>query len=58
MFRIIMYRRLRQWRWRAVAMNGKRLAHGGEGYQNRADCLAALAILWPDHEPQIRKETP
>jgi len=54
MFTLVAYRRLGQWRWRAVSANGKRLAHGGEGYVNRADLIAALAILWPDKPVSFR----
>jgi len=56
MFNLVAYRRLGQWRWRAVSPNGNRLAHGGEGNANKADCLAALAILWPNHEIQIKEK--
>lgn len=36
----------RQWRWRAVAANGRRMANGGESYRNRADCEAAVRALF------------
>lgn len=27
-----------EWRWRYVAENGNKMATGGEGYKNKADC--------------------
>ena len=27
-----------EWRWRYVAANGNKMANGGEGYKNKADC--------------------
>lgn len=36
-------KRRREWRWRFVAGNGKRLANGGEGYANLGELLDALA---------------
>lgn len=36
----------RQWRWRLRARNGRIVATGGgDGYNNRADCLGALQQL-------------
>ena len=29
-----------EWRWRAVAPNGRVVADSGEGYKNRGDCEA------------------
>lgn len=46
--RIYMSKRDRQFRWRAVARNGKILADSGEGYKRKADLLHALDILWPE----------
>ena len=34
-----------QYRWRLVAANGRRIADSGEGYNNKADCLAAIALV-------------
>lgn len=34
-----------QWRWRLKAKNGRTVAHGGEGYNNRADCLHAIELI-------------
>jgi len=35
----------RQWRWRLRAANGRIIADSGEAYHNRADCLAAIALV-------------
>lgn len=35
----------KQWRWRIRAKNGRIVANGGEGYNNRADMLRALDIV-------------
>ena len=32
-------------RWRLVAANGKSVADSGEGYKNKADCLAAIELI-------------
>ena len=34
-----------EWRWRARAKNGNIMATGGEGYQNKADMLKAIATV-------------
>lgn len=34
----------KQWRWRIRAANGRIVANGGEGYNNRTDLLRALKI--------------
>lgn len=36
---------LNQWRWRAIAVNGRILADSGEGYYNRADCEHAIQLI-------------
>ncbi len=33
------------WRWSAIAENGRILADGAEGYQNKADCLAGVSFV-------------
>lgn len=35
----------KQWRWRIRAANGRIVANGGEGYNNRSDLLRALEIV-------------
>jgi uncharacterized protein len=34
-----------QWFWRLVAVNGKSIAIGGEGYHNRTDCVSSLNLV-------------
>jgi uncharacterized protein len=34
-----------QWRWRLQAGNGRIIAHSGESYVNKADCLAAIKLV-------------
>lgn len=34
-----------QWRWKVVAANGRKIANGGEGYNNLADLHRALDIV-------------
>jgi uncharacterized protein YegP (UPF0339 family) len=37
--------RANEHRWRLRAANGKTIADSAEGYRNRADCLAAIALV-------------
>ena len=39
-------RRHQGWRWTAQAANGKTLAVSSESYANRADCRAAVSLLF------------
>lgn len=39
-------RRHQPWRWRARAANGKVLAVSSEAYTNRADCEAAIRLVF------------
>ena len=34
-----------EWRWRLFAANNRILADSGEGYKNKADCLAAINLV-------------
>jgi uncharacterized protein YegP (UPF0339 family) len=34
-----------QYRWRLLAANNRRIADSGEGYNNKADCLAAINLV-------------
>ena len=34
-----------EWRWRGHANNRRIIADSGEGYVNRADCLAGIRII-------------
>jgi len=33
------------WRWRLLAANNRTIADSGEGYNNYADCLAAIELV-------------
>ena len=35
----------RQWRWRLVAASGWIIASSADGYGQKADCLAAIAVV-------------
>lgn len=35
-----------QWRWRAYADNGRKLANSGEAYANLGDCQQAVTVLF------------
>lgn len=34
-----------QWRWNLHAANGYKIANSGEGYFNKADCIAAINLV-------------
>ena len=34
-----------QYRWYLKALNNRKIANSGEGYHNRADCLAAITLV-------------
>ena len=34
-----------EYRWRLVAVNGRTIADPGEGYGNKADCVAAIQLV-------------
>lgn len=33
------------WRWTLYAANNRKIANSGEGYHNKADCLAAINLV-------------
>jgi uncharacterized protein YegP (UPF0339 family) len=35
----------RQWRWTLYAANNRKIANSGEGYNNKADCVAAINLV-------------
>lgn len=43
-----------QWRFRAVALNGKVVAVG-EGYINRTDCIGEAVKLWPEATIKVQE---
>lgn len=40
--------RRRQWYWTASHLNGNKMANGGEGYNNLADCESAFRTIARD----------
>lgn len=34
-----------QWRWRLIAGNNRIIANSGEGFHNKPDCLASIALV-------------
>lgn len=36
------------WRWRAVAKNGRTVADSGEGYRRKCDCVRIARSLMPN----------
>jgi len=46
MRKLIIYRdRKKQFRWKLVATNGKKIANGGEGYINHKDCVDIVLTI-------------
>lgn len=44
--KFVLYRDAKkEYRWRLIATNGNFVANSGEGYKNKADCLATLASI-------------
>lgn len=43
--RFVLFRRSDMWRWRLVVRNGRAVAESGQGYHNRRDCLASVAMV-------------
>lgn len=33
------------WRWTLYAANNRKIANSGEGYHNKADCIAAINLV-------------
>jgi uncharacterized protein YegP (UPF0339 family) len=46
-----------QWRWYLMAGNGRKIANGGEGYFNYADCLHAIGLVKGSSTAQVVKLT-
>lgn len=45
--RFVLYRdRKKQWRWKLIGTNGRKIACAGEAYRNRGDCLANIKLLY------------
>lgn len=52
MRKLIIYKdRKKQFRWKLVATNGKKIANSGEGYINKKDCIdIAIDIVMSPYE--------
>lgn len=44
-----------QWRWYLNAANNRKIANSGEGYFNKADCLAAVNLVKGSTNAPIRE---
>jgi uncharacterized protein YegP (UPF0339 family) len=45
-----------EWRWRLVAANGRTVADSGEGYHNKADCLAGIELVKGSKNAPVEEE--
>jgi uncharacterized protein YegP (UPF0339 family) len=45
----------RQYRWTLYAANNRKIANSGEGYYNRADCIAAINLVKGSGPAPIRE---
>ena len=45
----------RQWRWTLYAANNRKIANAGEGYFNKADCIAAINLVRGSGSAPIRE---
>lgn len=45
----------RQYRWTLYAANNRKIANSGEGYHNRADCIAAINLVKGSGSAPIRE---
>ncbi|MES2469416.1 MAG: DUF1508 domain-containing protein [Verrucomicrobiota bacterium] len=45
-----------EWRWYLQAANGKKIANGGEGYTNEADCLAGINLVKSASSAPVTKD--
>ncbi len=46
-----------EYRWRLVAANGKTIADSGEGYKNKADCLAGITLVKGSANAPVKDQT-
>lgn len=44
-----------QWRWRLEAANHRIVACSGEGYHNKADCLAGITLVKGSSNAPVRE---
>lgn len=45
----------KNWYWHLKAGNNQIIATGGEGYQNKADCLHAISLVKQSYSATIRE---
>ena len=45
-----------QWRWYLLAANNRKIANSGESYHNKADCLAAIALVKASGNAPIKED--
>ncbi|MDX8503222.1 DUF1508 domain-containing protein [Mesorhizobium sp. VK4C] len=45
----------RQYRWTLYAANNRKIANSGEGYYNRADCIAAINLVKGSGSAPVRE---
>jgi uncharacterized protein YegP (UPF0339 family) len=45
----------RQYRWTLYAGNNRKIANSGEGYLNKADCLAAIGLVKGSGNAPVRE---
>jgi uncharacterized protein YegP (UPF0339 family) len=43
------------WRWTLFAANARKIANSGEGYKDRADALAAIALVKQSAPAPVRE---
>jgi uncharacterized protein len=46
---------INQWRWYLMAANNRKIANSGEGYHNKADCYAAIALVKGSYASPIKE---
>ena len=55
-FHLKIYRAKKQWYWSLSAPNGRKIACGGEGYHNLADCEKAIARVLEGLQVTLKSE--
>ena len=45
-----------QWRWYLLAGNNRKIANSGEGYHNKADCIAAINLVKSSGSAPIKED--
>jgi uncharacterized protein YegP (UPF0339 family) len=47
-----------EWRWIAIASNGRTIGESSEGYENLDDCLDAIAMMRGSSDAVVRHAKP